>query len=63
MECLVTHNGRATTKEIMDHLDLSARDQHTGNSRRIGQILRDCDYEQYFCNTEKTRKWKKKGVK
>ena len=62
LECMAK-NGRATTKEIMDHLDLSPRDQHTGNSRRIGQILRDCEYEQYFDNSRKTRMWKKKGKK
>jgi putative DNA primase/helicase len=63
LECLTVNNGKATTKEIMDYLDLGARDQHTGNSRRIGQILRDCGYEQYFDSTIKGRKWKKKGVK
>ena len=62
LECMAK-NGRATTKEIMDHIDLSPRDQHTGNSRRIGQILRDCEYEQYFDNSRKTRMWKKKGKK
>ena len=61
LECLASQGGKATTKEIMDFLDLGARDQHTGNSRRIGQILRDCGYEQYFDSTIKGRKWKKKG--
>ncbi len=63
LECLNVNNGRATTREIMEALDLNARDQHTGNSRRIGQILRDCGYEQYFDCTIKGRKWKKKGLR
>ena len=63
LECMAKNGHRATTKEIMDHIDLNPRDQHTGNSRRIGQILRDCEYEQYYDNSRKTRKWKKKGKK
>ena len=62
LETLMLNEGRATTKEIMDALELPVRDQHTGNSRRIGQILRDCGYEQYFCGHIKGRKWKRKGV-
>ena len=62
LECLNLHQGTATTREIMDHLELGPSHQHTGNSKRIGQILRDCSYEQYYCGKIKSRKWRKKGV-
>jgi putative DNA primase/helicase len=60
LECIKMNNGYATTTQIMDHLQLSAAMQHSGFSRRIAQICRDCGYEQFFSGEQKTRMWRRK---
>lgn len=60
LECITINNGIATTIQIMEHLQLSAANQHQGFTKRIAQICRDCGYEQYFSNKMKCRVWKKK---
>jgi hypothetical protein len=45
-EYLSRNMGEGTTRDIMDHLQLPASQQHTGNSRRLAKILRDMNYEQ-----------------
>jgi len=45
-EYLARSMGEGTTRDIMDHLQLPASQQHTGNSRRLAKILRDMNYHQ-----------------
>lgn len=45
-EYMARNMGEGTTRDIMDHLQLPASQQHTGNSRRLAKILRDMNYQQ-----------------
>lgn len=47
-----------TTTDIMKYLQVPIAQQHSGNSRRIAQICRDCGYEQITKNRK--RYWSKK---
>ncbi len=60
LDCIKRNAGKATTAQIMEFLDLSAVNQHKGFTKRIAQICRDCGYEQFYSNTQKSRMWKKK---
>ena len=60
LECIKNNSGFATTIQIMEHLGLTAANQHQGFTKRIAQICRDCDYEQYYSNQHKSRMWRKK---
>ena len=60
LQCIKTNQGQASTATIMDYLQLSAAMQHSGFSRRIAQICRDCGYEQFYSNDHKTRMWRRK---
>jgi len=60
LQCIKTNQGQASTATIMDYLQLSAAMQHSGFSRRIAQICRDCGYEQFYSNDHKTRLWRRK---
>lgn len=60
LECLKRNQGTASTTTIMEYLQLSAAMQHSGFSRRIAQICRDCGFEQAFNSEHRTRMWKKK---
>ena len=59
LQCIKTNQGQASTATIMDYLQLSAAMQHSGFSRRIAQICRDCGYEQFFSVDHKTRMWRR----
>lgn len=60
LDCISLNNGFATTTQIMDHLNLSAANQHQGFTKRIAQICRDCGYEQFYSSTNKCRMWRAK---
>ena len=60
LDCISHNNGFATTTQIMDHLNLSAANQHQGFTKRIAQICRDCGYEQFYSSKNKCRMWRAK---
>lgn len=62
LECFKHNNLEATTAQIMDYLQLSSANQHSGFSRRVAQICRDCGYEQYYNKTDASRKWRLKKL-
>jgi putative DNA primase/helicase len=58
IQCIEKSTIKCTTADIMIDLELPISQQHSGNSRRIAQICRDCGYEQTV--VKGTTYWSKK---